>query len=264
MLVRDSPSGVQVFLMERSGVGMFGGLHVFPGGKVDEADHGAGWGELAKNGPDDPTASGLLGTGPGGLGYWVACIRECFEEAGVLLATDASREMLRLDTAGVRKRFGVWRDRLNAGEAGVMEDMCLRENLLLATDQLAYVSHWITPVGLPKRYDTRFFVARAPAEQEALHDGFETVESAWIEPESALARFSAGELNMISPTLNNLESIASYATTEELLEAKRRVDPATIPTILPRIVRDAMRSEDSSAFEEVIEVVGRGGRLTRE
>jgi hypothetical protein len=126
---------------------------------------------------------------------------------------------------------------------------------------LAYVSHWITPIDQPKRFDTRFFVARAPAQQEALHDGFETVESDWIRPKVALARFRAGKLNMISPTFRNLESIAGYSTTESLLDAKRRVDPETIPTILPRIVRDEAQSADSNIYEEVLDVVGYGGRL---
>ncbi len=259
MLVRDGRVGVEVFLMERSRVGMFGGLHVFPGGKVDLEDHGAGWGSLS-SGPDDAAASGHLGTESGGLGYWVACIRECFEEAGVLLAADEAGVLLRLHSPEVRDRFGVWRDRLNAGESGVLEEMCARENLRLATDQLAYVSHWITPVGQSKRYDTRFFVARAPAEQEALHDGHETVESAWIRPETALSRFAAGKLNMISPTLKNLESIAGYSSTEELIEAKRAIDPSTIPTILPRIVRDDSQPPESNLWEEVLDVVGRGGR----
>ncbi|MBJ19700.1 MAG: NUDIX hydrolase [Deltaproteobacteria bacterium] len=261
MLVRDGRAGVEVFLMERSHVGIFGGLHVFPGGKVDLADHAEGWAARAC-GPDDVGANRLLGVEAGGFGFWVACIRECFEEAGVLLATDESDEPVGFHSAEIRKRFGVWRDRLNAGEAGVFEEMCAGERLRLATDQLAYVSHWITPVDQPKRYDTRFFVARAPSEQEALHDGYETVESAWIRPEVALARFAAGKLNMISPTLKNLESIVSYATTEALIEAKRRVDPSTIPTILPRIVRSTSQPSDSNLFEELLEVVGYGGRLS--
>jgi len=260
MLVRDGDAGVEVFLMERSRVGMFSGLHVFPGGKVDRADHASGWDALA-SGPDAAAASRLLGTEEGGLRYWVACIRECFEEAGVLLAANRAGEVLRLESLAIRERFAVWRDRLNAGESGVLEKMCSHEQLRLATDQLAYVSHWITPVDQPRRYDTRFFVARAPARQEALHDGYETVESAWIQPETALGRFAAGEMNMISPTLKNLESITGYSTTEELLEAKRAVDPSTIPTILPRIVRDASHPPDSNIFEEVLEVVGRGGRF---
>jgi len=254
MLVRDGAAGVEVFLMERSSHGMFGGLHVFPGGKVDGADHATDWDGLA-GGPDDSAASRTLGLDAGGLGYWVACIRECFEEAGVLLATERDGKTLRLTSPRARERFAGWRDRLNAGEAGVLEAMCLEENLRLATDQLAYVSHWITPISQPKRYNTRFFVARAPAEQDALHDGYETIESAWIRPKEALERFAAGELNLISPTFKNLEALSGFATTESLLAAKRQIDPTTIPTIRPKIM-----SSDTKAFDEVLEVVGFGGR----
>jgi len=254
MLVRDASRGVEVFLMERSAHGMFGGLHVFPGGKVDDFDYKKRWNALT-HGPDDATASGILGVDSGGLGYWVACIRECFEEAGVLLAKGSDEERLRFHATDVRTRFESWRDRLNAGESAVLEAMCREEEIQLDADQLAYVSHWITPVGQPRRYNTRFFVARVPPDQEALHDGFETIESAWIRPEDALDRYADGKLNLISPTFKNLEAIAGYTSTESLLEAKRLIDPATIPTILPRIV-----SGEGEKFEEALDVVAHGGR----
>jgi 8-oxo-dGTP pyrophosphatase MutT (NUDIX family) len=255
MLVRDASSGVEVFLMKRSAHGMFGGLHVFPGGKVDDADHAKRWIALSR-GLGDVDASAILGIEAGGLGYWVACIRECFEEAGVLLATGPDSEILRLHSEEVRGRYDAWRTRINDSEDGVLEAMCTEEKLLLAADQLAYVSHWITPIGQPRRYNTRFFVARVPAQQEALHDGFETIESIWIRPEEALERFGAGELNLISPTFKNLQAIADFDSTEALLEAKRRIDPASIPTILPRII-----SSESEAFDEILDVVGHGGRV---
>ena len=253
LLVRDADRGVEVFLMRRSGFGMFGGLHVFPGGKVDPSDH-----TLHERGvtsaPDDPNASATLGLAHGGLGYWVACIRECFEEAGVLLATDREGRPVRLADDAVRTRFERWRARLNGGDTGALAAMCAEESLRLATDQLAYVSHWITPIDQPARFDTRFFVARAPRGQEALHDGHETVDSEWMRPEDALARFRAGDLQMISPTFTNLEAIAGFDSTEDLLASKREVDPATIPTILPRV-----RRSEGGPIEEELEVVGYGG-----
>jgi 8-oxo-dGTP pyrophosphatase MutT (NUDIX family) len=255
MLVRDATSGVEVFLMKRSAHGMFGGLHVFPGGKVDDADHAKRWAGLSR-GPDDGDASSTLGLEAGGLSYWVACIRECFEEAGVLLARGYDGRTLRLRSKGMRERYSSWRDRINANEDDVLEAMCQQEKLELAADQLAYVSHWITPVDQPKRFNTRFFVARAPANQEALHDGHETVESIWMRPEAALEAFHADRLNLISPTFKNLEAIAGYGTTQELLDAKRTIDPATIPTIQPRII-----SGDTESFDEILDVVGHGGQL---
>ena len=254
MLVRDTDDGVEVFLMERSMAGVFGGLHVFPGGKVDDSDHAAEW-DAVGNGPSDSEASGVLGVRSGGLGYWVACIRECFEEAGVLLATGSDGGLLELHDHAARERFTRWRERVNAREPGVFEAMCADEGLRLATDRLAYVSHWITPLDQPARYNTRFFVARAPAHQEALHDGHEAVHSVWLRPAEALAQFGRGELNLISPTLKNLESIAGFGDTESLLAAKRAVDPATIPTILPRF------DPEQGSRAEVLEVIGHGGRV---
>ena len=254
MLVRDGAPGVEVFLMKRSGFGAFGGLHVFPGGKVDGADRTDRWAGRA-SGPNDAEASAVLGVERGGLAYWIACIRECFEEAGILLAKDASGRTLRFSLEARRKLFSGWRDRLNAGEADVLEAMCRAETLTLETDQLAYVSHWITPVDQAKRFNTRFFVARAPAEQEALHDGHEAVESEWIRPEVALDRFRAGTLPIISPTEKNLEAISGYPSTEALLDEKRSIDPQSIPTILPRL-----RARGEKGYEEAFEVVGYGGR----
>lgn len=255
MLVRDANLGIEVFLMQRSGFGMFGGLHVFPGGKVDAADQEEHWREFA-SGPDDERASAILGVERGGLGYWVACIRECFEEAGVLLATNRSGRSLRLAAPEVRARFSVWRDRINAQGSGVLEAMCAEEELRLATDQLAYVSHWITPVDQPSRFDTRFFVARAPRDQRALHDGHETIQSEWIRPEIALERFAEGELNLISPTQKNLEAISGFASTQSLLESKRRIDPSTIPAIVPRF-----KKTDGESFEEEFQIIARNGNV---
>lgn len=234
--------------------GVFGGLHVFPGGKVDDVDHAKAW-EGHGSGLGDAEASQVLGVAAGGLGYWVACIRECFEEAGVLLATWPDGRLVELRDPEVRARFDGWRERVNGRETGAFEAMCEEEDLRLATDGLAYVAHWITPVDQPARFNTRFFVARAPAAQEALHDGHEAVHSLWIAPREALERFGRGELNLISPTVKNLESIADFTHTETLLAAKRAIDPSTIPTILPRFDP----SQGDSA--EVLEVVGHGGRV---
>jgi len=261
MLVRDADAGVEVFLMKRSMAGVFGGLHVFPGGKVDPADRRERREALGR-GPSDAEASAMLGVASGGLGYWVACIRECFEEAGVLLAVRRDGALVELREPALRRRVAGYRDRLNAGEDGVLGALCAAEGFTLATDQLAYVAHWITPVDQPARYDTRFFVARAPAHQEALHDGHEAVESAWMRPEDALERFRSGGLALISPTVKNLEGLVGYADGESLLAAKRAIDPRDIPTIRPRPRPEAaaVGMGDDAFGEEVLEVIGRGGK----
>lgn len=252
MLVRDGQRGVEVFMMERSAHGDFGGLYVFPGGKVDPADAGAAAMALCQ-GPSRFEANRLLNLPTGGLAYWVAALRECFEEAGLLLAAQKNGRLLDLRDDAVRKRLRADRARLNDGEKGALEELCAREGLRLATDRLAYVAHWITPIGAASRFDTRFFVALAPAHQEAIHDGHEAVHSLWIRPEDALARHAEGELAMISPTLANLKGLSGYASAEALVRAKAGMDPRGIPTFIPRLVR---RGETPDDFEERLEIVG--------
>lgn len=252
MLVRDGECGVEVFMMERSAFGMFGGLYVFPGGQVDPADAGATATALC-DGPSCLEANIALNLPTGGLAYWVAALRECFEEAGMLLATREDGALLELRDPEVRQRLVTERARLNDGQKGALEELCTREGLCLATDRLAYVARWITPIDSPSRFDTRFFVALAPEHQQAIHDGHETVRSLWIRPEDALARHAAGEQAMISPTLTNLKGLCGYASAEALVRAKADVDPRGIPTIMPWVVR---RGEKPDDYQERLEIVG--------
>ena len=92
----------------------------------------------------DKELSNILGEDKGGLAYWVACIRECFEEAGILIAYREDGSPFDPSDSEERERFVDYRNRLNAGEA-VLENMCEEENLTLATARLAYLAHWITP-----------------------------------------------------------------------------------------------------------------------
>lgn len=189
--------------------------------------------EIITTGPSDKELSNILGEDKGGLAYWVACIRECFEEAGILIAYREDGSPFDPYDSEERERFVDYRNRLNAGEA-VLENMCEEENLTLATDRLAYLAHWITPKIEKRRYTTRFFVAISPAGQEGFHDGSESVNSLWIKPEDALQQQKEGKLLLIMPTIKNLESICGYSNVEELLKDKSSIDPSTIPTIEPK------------------------------
>ena len=100
--------------------------------------------------------------------------------------------------------------------------MCAEERLHLAVDHIHYFSHWITPVGAPRRYDTRFFVAAAPPEQVPLHDDRETIANLWIRPADALERHRAGEFDLIFPTIKSLETIARFERSADLLAGGRR------------------------------------------
>jgi len=235
LLLRDGDGGLEVFMLRRNREATFvGGVYVFPGGKVDPSDRGDPGLEEVCSGRDDASCSSALGVGSGGLAYWVAAIRECFEEAGVLLATEGD-SLVSLTDPGRAERFARYRESVYSGDLRLAE-LCRREGLRLAVDRVGYLSHWITPVGPPRRFDTRFFVAAAPPDQVPLHDGGETVASEWIGPGEALRRHRAGEFDLILPTIRNLEDVARFGTVEEVMaDVGARRD---IAAITPRIVRD--------------------------
>jgi len=242
MLVRDAVDGagrpaVEVCMLKRNLASEFvAGAYVFPGGSVDPADRGEAAEELCR-GLDDATASELLGIGSGGLAFWVAALRECFEEAGVLLAQprDAADGTDLLDTTdpAERARFEAHRLEINEGRTGLLA-VCRAEGLVLAADTVHYVSHWITPELAPKRYDTRFFVTAAPPGQVAHHDDGETVATIWVRPADALERFEAGEIELLPPTIDNLEKLGLHSSTDEVMAWARQV--SDIPTILPIVL----------------------------
>jgi 8-oxo-dGTP pyrophosphatase MutT (NUDIX family) len=229
MLVRDAyGGGVEVFMVRRTAASAFaGGLYVFPGGRVDDAD---GVSEIAAvvAGLDDATASATLGIADGGLAYWVAAIRECFEEAGLLLA--------RVNGGGaVPATSAVERSALHDGELSMIE-LCRRHDVLLDAGALRYISHWVTPVGeTSRRFDTRFFLAAAPGGQDGRHDDAELDDSRWVVPAEALAAADRGELVLMHPTAANLRFIASCATADEALALAEAAGQP--PRIEPRIRR---------------------------
>jgi 8-oxo-dGTP pyrophosphatase MutT (NUDIX family) len=238
MLVRDHPTnGLEVFMLQRTLQAVFAkGMYVFPGGRVDAVDNSFEL-ESVCDGLSDVEASALLGVPTGGLGFWVAAIRECFEEAGVLLARSLeSNEVVRFDDEDKIGRFNVARHAVHDGELSLI-DLCAQEQLRLVTDNIHYVSHWITPVGEPRRFDTRFFIARAPDAQEPLHDDNETVASLWVAPKEALAMHKRGELAMIPPTTSNLEFLVPHSTTDQALQGAKKIGMPT--TILPQLKTNA-------------------------
>jgi len=219
--------------MLRRGVGAHfaGGAYVFPGGAVDRSDRDPGTMSLAA-GRDDREASEMLAVESEGLGYFVAAIRECFEEAGLLFAEGSDGLVSFADTPA-RERFQQYRNELNAGTT-TLAAICRAEGLTLAVTRLRYFSHWITPPGAPRRFDTRFFVGVAPESQAALHDDAEVVASEWLVPSRALERHVAGELDLMFPTVKHLQALSSFASSRELWDAAT----VEVPTIQPRISVD--------------------------
>jgi 8-oxo-dGTP pyrophosphatase MutT (NUDIX family) len=223
MLVRDDP-GLQVFMLRRNlNADWVGGAYVFPGGAVDDGDRTPA--VLARC-PDrsDADASARLGVATGGLGYWVAGVRETFEEAGVLLARSFATGALVDPSSTVLETR---RDELNQGRL-TFEAFLEAEDLVVDVGALHYFSHWVTPEGNHRRYDTRFFVAAAPDGHAYLHDDAETVASIWIRPADALAAGDRGELDLIFPTRKSLESLCRFTYAHELLDAVTSTAPASV------------------------------------
>lgn len=238
MLVRDAsdrPDGsLEVLMLRRHPEAVFAAdAWVFPGGRVDDSD---GLGVPIGAGPSDDEASRALGLPSGGLAYWVAAARECFEEAGILLARHADTGAW-LDTSTEWSSARLARNRRDVHTGTVSLAAVLEtEGLVLDLSGVHYVSHWITPPGRPRRFDTRFFVAVAPPDQPVSHDTAETVESVWTTPAAALVRGTGGEITLLIPTIANLKTLTRFSSTEELVAAARAIGP--VPVAAPRFRGD--------------------------
>lgn len=235
VLVRDAERGPEVLMVQRNLNSVFvPGAYVFPGGALDEGDRAPVLQALC-DGPDDAAASRAMGMDNGGLAYWIAAIRELFEEAGVLMARDAAGAILALTEPDVAERFQSRRLDVEKGGQSFAE-LIAAERLRLAADQLAYVSHWITPEGAPRRYDARFFVAVAPAQQTVQHDNREAITHEWARPADLLERHRRGECNLRTPTRHTLARFAGFESVAALLAT---VESARdIPSIMPRVTAE--------------------------
>ena len=235
IVLRDAPRGLEVLMLRRADKpgDQNSGAAVFPGGLLDKAD--AGHTELCV-GLDAATANTRLATPAQGLNYWIAALRECFEEAGLLFASDGSGQLISLDGRDAMDGAALLavRHALHANEID-MAEVCALLNVKLAVNELAYYSHWLTPAGLPKIFDTRFFVARAPAHQTASHDATETVELLWLTPAEALD--AARGLTLLNVTRHTLTQLAGFATAQTVIDAARA--QLQVPLIRPRLGQDA-------------------------
>ena len=218
VMLRDGALGLEVFLVKRHGLSdVLGGAYVFPGGKLDPTDlllgahvdqstaamHGA-LGE-----PDTPPATAL--------GLYVAALREAFEESGILFASDALAAQAAL-TQEPQRPFNTWVE---------------ERSMTLQTRQLLPWTRWITP-RMPavssKRFDTRFFVAEVPADQEARHDDFETTASAWLQPKLALQQYWDRQIELAPPQIMSLAHLSRHASVRSVMEeARQRLPPVIFP-----------------------------------
>jgi 8-oxo-dGTP pyrophosphatase MutT (NUDIX family) len=238
-ILREAAGGFEVLMMQRSMKADFmPGAYVFPGGGIEREDSDPALFALCV-GLDDAAASSLLKLERGGLSYWVGAIRECFEEAGLLLCYDRSGALVSLDRPELEARFVEYRAALNRGELSFLE-FCRREGLRLAVDRMTYFSHWITPLAAPKRYDTRFFATVMPERQQPLHDDQELVDMVWVRPGEALERERAGKLSLRKPTIATLATFHAASDCRSLLR-KLEAGQKDIRPILPAISADGGR-----------------------
>lgn len=210
MLVDDRPD-LHVLMVRRTARMVFvPDAWVFPGGRVDPGDHEADLERLCVGLPDSD-ASTILGVPHGGLAWWLAACRETLEEAGLLLLAGDPPEGFDLATLRLRVR----------DNESVFPDLLLDHGLTLDVSGIEEVARFITPLGSPRRFDARFFLARTPDGQEPEHDSGEIVDWEWVRPADALARFRAGEMTMISPTVRMVSCLARYSTADEALAAAK-------------------------------------------
>src|SRR4051812_26227130 len=212
LLLRDSVTTkgeTEVFMMVRHyEIDFNSGALVFPGGSVDKGDQ-----EIIGNAS---LYSGGEGLDPDTMSFRIAAIRETFEESGILLARPRGSKAL------------VDAKRASEIEAAHRADLCESKitflkvltdsGMVLALDQLVPYAHWITPEGMPKRFDTWFFLAAAPPEQAGAHDGKESTDSIWVSPREALAGGESGRFKLPFPTTRNLIRLGKQSSVQAALE----------------------------------------------
>ena len=220
VVLRDSSSGPEVFMVRRhADTAFMGGAHVFPGGRVDRVDHEGdeswcdGIAHAETQLPDLPTGDAVA--------YHVAAARELFEEAGVLLARDASGAFVSLASRSDHDRFKRDRTGVHAHET-TLRAVVERERLRLALDALVLFAHWITPPIDTRQFDTRFFMARVPPHQTPAHDETETTHSVWITPAAAIAQSQRGEIVLPPPTWSTIRELEPFTSVDDALAWARR------------------------------------------
>ncbi len=215
MLLDDRPGSsgepeLQVLMVHRTARVVFApDMWVFPGGRVDPDDHLDDFDTLCR-GLSDQQASELLEVERGGLAWWIAAARETLEEAGLLLAPGNNATTI----AEIRRTV--------LENESLFADVLLERGITLDVTPIEEVARFITPLGPPRRFDARFFVARAPVDQDASHDEGEIVNCEWVRPQDALTQWTAGAMEMMSPTVRMLACLARYESADDVLAVARK------------------------------------------
>jgi 8-oxo-dGTP pyrophosphatase MutT (NUDIX family) len=229
LLLRDSagPDGkgeIEVFMMVRHyEIDFNSGALVFPGGAVDPGDHDiAGEPELYVGGE---------GLDAQALGFRIAAIRETFEESGILLAKPRGSNDL-VSAARAAEISAAFR--AAPDEDKIFAKIFSDNGNLLTLDELVPYAHWITPEGMPKRFDTWFFLAAAPPDQVGAHDGKESTDSIWVSPREALAGGESGRFKLPFPTTRNLIKLGKHRAVRDALDDARGKPVITVMPVMTK------------------------------
>jgi 8-oxo-dGTP pyrophosphatase MutT (NUDIX family) len=227
LLLRDSTEReIEVFMMVRHyEIDFNSGALVFPGGSVDQGDQ-----EIIAR-PE--LYAGGEGLDASALSFRIGAIRETFEESGILLARPRGSKAL-VDAKRAAEIEAASRAALSEGKTTFL--IVLAENgLQLALDELVPYAHWITPEGMPKRFDTWFFLAAAPPKQVGAHDGKESTDSIWLSPREALAGGESGRFKLPFPTTRNLIRLGKQPNVSAALDDSRRRPIVTVMPVMTRL-----------------------------
>jgi 8-oxo-dGTP pyrophosphatase MutT (NUDIX family) len=241
---------IEVFMMVRHyEIDFASGALVFPGGSVEKGDH-----EIIAR-PE--LYSGGEGCDAAGLSFRIAAIRETFEESGILLARARGSKALIDATRAAEIESG---SRVALSESKTTFLTVLTENgLVLALDELVPYAHWITPIGMPKRFDTWFFLAAAPPAQVGAHDGRESTDSIWLSPREALAGGESGRFKLPFPTTRNLVKLGKQASVKAALEDSRGKPVVTVMPVITNLNGGRqLRIPPEAGYDGELFEVGRG------
>jgi 8-oxo-dGTP pyrophosphatase MutT (NUDIX family) len=253
VIVRDVPpprTGIEVLLLRRAeGPDHHSGAWVFPGGVLDPGDRIQC--EVAP-GLTDLQASERLGLESGGLAFYLAAIRECFEESGILLAVNASGHYACLEAETGWPTAAMRRDL--AQGVGTLSTLCSQYKLRLVPERLHYIAHWLTPSGRAKRFDTRFFLAFSPSSQAVIPDATETLDHVWIAPEEALS--SSNIRRLMVPTRETLRMLCGLSNCEEVRHWAEHLRAVTCVRPRLALTRHGLESVPPRhpAYDEVVKL----------
>jgi 8-oxo-dGTP pyrophosphatase MutT (NUDIX family) len=223
VLLREGVDGLEVFMMRRPETMRFApGVHVFPGGAVEDQDDAV---PLVPNADVDRLGARAGSTRPAAL--VAAAVRETFEECGVLLAVDREGAPPHADESLTRDRIDLYEGRCS------FESVLRRRGLVLDPALLPLMAHWVTPAQEPRRFDTRFFTAVLPEGQQVADLGKESAGSAWQVPARALSAYAQGQFEMWPPTVATLQWLAGHDGVGQALVAARG---AVVLPVMPRPV----------------------------